>query len=208
MLSRLTLLVALALAPLPAPPVTSPALAALAATAPKEDLVQVAIETSAGRILIALDRGHAPITVANVLHYVDTHRYDGQSFYRAMPYAGGGLIQAGVTSDARLIYPPIAHEPTSKTGLRNVKGALSMARLDPGSARSDFFILTTDTPGFDAGDPGGDRDGFAVFGHVVTGMDTVDKVLRAPVSATKGAGVMRGQMLDPVVKIVRMTRVD
>ena len=206
MLSRLILLAALALAPLPPLP-TPPVPAAPAASAPQEDLVQVAIETSSGRILVALDRGRAPITVANFLHYVDTHRYDGQGFYRAMPYAGGGLIQAGVTSDARLIYPPIAHEPTSKTGLRNVKGALSMARLDPGTARSDFFILTTDTPGFDAGDSGGDRDGFAVFGHVVTGMDTVDKIFRAPVSATRGAGVMKGQMLDPVVKIVRMTRV-
>ena len=206
MLARLALTAALALAPLPAPPTAAPPLAASPAPAAKDDLLRVAIETSEGRILVALDRGRAPVTVANFLHYVDTHHYDGQGFYRAMPYAGGGLIQAGVTSDARLIYPPIAHEPTSKTGLRNVKGALSMARLDPGSARSDFFILTTDTPGFDAGGAGGDPDGFAAFGHVLEGMDTVEKIFRDPVSATKGAGPMKGQMLDPPIKILRMTR--
>ena len=74
----------------------------------------------------------------------------------------GGLIQAGIRSDARKLFAPIAHEPTSKTGLKNVAGALSMARLEPGSATADFFILLSDTPGFDAGAPGGDPDGFAV----------------------------------------------
>ena len=76
----------LAQAPGPAP----------AAPAPKEDLVPVAIDTSLGRIIVALDRGHAPITTANFLHYVDTHRFDGQNFYRAMHVEGGGLIQGGV----------------------------------------------------------------------------------------------------------------
>ena len=203
MIQRLALLAALLAAPLPARP---PLRAASPSTVLQEDLVKVAIETSAGRITIALDRGHAPLTVANFLRYVDTHRYDGQSFYRAMRYDKGRLIQAGITSDARLLYPPIAHEPTSKTGLHNVKGTLAMARLRPGSARSDFFILASDTPSFDAGGEGGDADGFAAFGHVVEGMDVVEKILHAPVSATKGAGVMKGQMLSPVVRIVKADR--
>ena len=54
------------------------------APAPQDDLVPVAIDTSLGRIVVALDRGHAPITTANFLHYVDTHRFDGETFYRAM----------------------------------------------------------------------------------------------------------------------------
>ena len=55
----------------------------------------------------------------------------------------------GIGTSLRKLLPPIAHEPTSQTGLRHVAGALSMARLAPGSAKADFFILTTDIPGFD-----------------------------------------------------------
>ena len=203
MIQRLALLAALLAAPL----LARPALRAKPpATVPHEDIVRVAIDTSAGRMTVALDRGRAPLTVANFLRYVDTHHYDGQSFYRAMRYDKGGLVQAGVTSDARLLFPPVAHEPTSQTGLRNVRGTLAMARLRPGSARGDFFILASDTPSFDAGGEGGDANGFAAFGHVVEGMDVVEKILHAPVSATKGAGVMKGQMLSPVIRIVKAAR--
>ena len=179
--------------------------------APKDDLVPVAIDTSLGRIVIALDRAHAPLTTANFLHYIDTHRFDGQVFYRAMhvPDAegkDGGLIQGGIRTDARLLYPPIAHEPTSQTGLHNVAGAISMANSGPGTARADFFILLSDMPGLDAGGPGGDANGFAAFGHVTEGMDVVRKIWSAPVSAAKGEGAMKGQMLDPPVRILRAER--
>ncbi|MEO6224460.1 MAG: peptidylprolyl isomerase [Sphingomicrobium sp.] len=177
------------------------------AAIPKAAVVPVAIDTSLGRIVVVVDRGHAPVTAANFLHYVDAHRFDGESFYRAMQVADGGLIQAGVRSDARKLFAPIAHEPTSRTGLHNVTGTLSMARLAPGTATADFFILLSDMPGFDADAPGGDADGFAAFGHVVEGMDVVKKIFVAPVSATKGEGVMKGQMLDPVVRIITAARV-
>jgi peptidyl-prolyl cis-trans isomerase A (cyclophilin A) len=54
-----------------------------------------------GRIVIALDRARAPLTTANFLAYVDSGKLDGETFYRAMPYGEGGLIQGGITSDAR-----------------------------------------------------------------------------------------------------------
>jgi peptidyl-prolyl cis-trans isomerase A (cyclophilin A) len=180
--------------------------------AAKEDLVPVAIDTSAGRIVVALDRGHAPVTTANFLHYVDTHRFDGENFYRAMHVADqngadGGLIQGGITTDARKLYPPIAHEPTTQTGLHNVAGAISLANAGPGTAKADFFILVSDMPGLDAGGPGGDANGFAAFGHVTEGMEVVKKIWSSPVSATKGVGAMKGQMLDPPVKILHVGRV-
>jgi peptidyl-prolyl cis-trans isomerase A (cyclophilin A) len=193
----------------------TPALAQTAPTAPapapNEDQVPVAIDTSLGRIVITLDRGHAPVTTANFLHYVDTHRFDGEVFYRAMhmPDSGGkdgGLIQGGIRSDARKLFAPIAHEPTSQTGLHNAAGAISMANNGPGTARADFFILLSDMPGLDAGGPGGDANGFAVFGHVTDGMDVVRKIWSAPVSQTKGEGAMKGQMLDPPVKILHAER--
>ena len=177
----------------------------------KEDLVPVAIDTSVGRIVVALDRGHAPITTANFLPYVDTHRYDGQYFYRAMHApdangADGGLIQGGITTDIRKLYPPVAHEPTSQTGLHNVAGAISLANRGAGTATSDFFILLSDQPGLDANGPGGDATGFAAFGHVTDGMDVVKKIWNSPVSATKGEGALKGQMLDPKIQILKVSR--
>ena len=172
------------------------------------EFVPVAIDTSLGRIVVALDRTHAPVTTANFLHYVDTHRLDGETIYRAMHVPGGkagdGLIQGGVRSDARKLYPPIAHEPTNQTGIKNVAGAIAMANGGPGTAKADFFILTSDMPALDASatDPG-----FAAFGHVVEGMDVVKAILDAPVSATKGEGPMKGQLLDPPVKIIKVARV-
>ncbi|MGE5151290.1 MAG: peptidylprolyl isomerase [Rhodospirillaceae bacterium] len=178
--------------------------APIAPPAPQPEIVPVAIETSLGRIVVDLDETDAPVTTANFLHYVDTHRYDGESFYRAMPAGTGGLIQGGIRSNGLKLFPPIAHEPTSKTGLHNVAGAISMANAGPGTARADFFILASDIPSLDAtaSDPG-----FAVFGHVAEGMDVVQKILAAPVSPTAGEGPMKGQMLDPPVKIIKVERV-
>ena len=169
------------------------------APAPQADLVPVAFETSAGRIVIALDRGRAPLTTANFLRYVDSGKLNGESFYRAMPYGDGGLIQGGIRSDARKQAGPVAHEPVSTTAISHKAGTISMANIGPGTARSDFFILTTDIPAFDAT--------FAAFGHVTEGMDVVKSILAAPVSPTKGEGPMKGQMLEPAVKIVKAERV-
>ena len=177
-----------------------------AATAP---LPRVALVTSMGRIVVEVDTVHAPITARNFLHYVDTRHYDGQEFYRAMRTGdNAGLIQGGVR-DRRLLFPPIAHEPTSQTGLTHVAGALSMPRSAPGTARADFTIMASDLHYLDAGPESGSGDGlgFAVFGHVVEGMDVVRAILAAPTSATEGQGAMHGQMLQPRVRIVSARRV-
>lgn len=199
------LLSVLAAAPALAQSATAPSTQPPAA---REDLVPVAIETSLGRIVVALDRGRAPVTTANFLHYVDTHRFDGQNFYRAMHAGDGGLIQGGITTDARKLFPPIAHEPTSQTSLHNVAGAIAMANAGPGTARSDFFILLSDMPGLDAGGPGGDANGFAAFGHVTEGLDVVKRIWTAPVSPTRGEGAMKGQMLEPPIRILRAERIN
>ena|SRR5690349_740664 len=170
------------------------------APAPSADFVKVALDTDKGRIVLALDQVHAPITTANFLKYVDSGRFNGESFYRSMKFtAGGGIIQGGITTDARKLYPAIEHEPVSQTGIKHVAGTISMAAFSPGTAKADFFILTSDVPSFDAS--------FAAFGHVVEGMDVVKAIQASPTSPTKGEGVMRGQMLDPVVKITRASRV-
>jgi peptidyl-prolyl cis-trans isomerase A (cyclophilin A) len=170
--------------------------------------VAVALDTALGQIVVELDPVRAPVTTANFLAYVDGGLLDGETFYRAMKIGDGGLVQGGIRSDGRKLLPPIAHEPTSQTGLKNVAGAIVMANAGAGTATSDFFILVSDQPAFDAGDPLGDATGFAVFGRVVEGMDVVKRILVSPVSATKGEGVMQGQMLEPEVTIVKASRVD
>ncbi|WP_260923995.1 peptidylprolyl isomerase [Novosphingobium sp. 9] len=161
--------------------------------------------------MLALDRTHAPLTTANFLKYVDSKRMDGALFYRAMHFdtaPNEGLLQGGIR-DASKLLPPVAHEPTSKTGLLNKEGTVSMARFAPGTATSDFLILMSDMPSLDAA-PGNDGKepgaGFAAFGHVVSGMDVARTIWNGQRSATKGEGVMKGQMLENEVKIISARR--
>ena len=215
MLRRFALALALIAAPLSAQtqtPSPAPAAAvvpppATATVAPK--MVKVAIETSLGTITTAIEVERAPITAANFLRYVDQKRYDGTFFYRADPVQKDfGLIQAGTRGDPKRTLKPIPHEPTTKTGLSNTDGALSMARNAPGTATSDFFIIIGDMSGLDA-KPGapGDNQGFAVFGHVLDGMDVVHKILLSPTDPNAGEGVMKGQMLAPKIMILHAHRV-
>jgi peptidyl-prolyl cis-trans isomerase A (cyclophilin A) len=103
------------------------------------------------------------------------------------------------------VLPPIAHEPTSQTGLRHVAGAISMAQTEPGLATGEFFIITDAMPQMDArrGNPG-----YAVFGRVTEGMDVVRRILAAETVPNVGRGAMRGQMIRQPVRIVRAVRVE
>jgi len=172
---------------------------------------RVAIQTGQGTIVVELEDKKAPLTSANFLKYVDSLKYNGGTFYRASRTVGAGpghgSIQGGPSPYARH-YPPIAHEPTTKTGLRHKTGTISLTRNEPGSATSDFFICASDQPYLDA-HPGekGDNQGFAAFGHVVSGMDVVKKILAMHTSKTAPVPAMKGQMLDPPVPIIGMKRV-
>lgn len=194
-------------------------LAAAAATAAFPALAQtpaapvrVKLETGDGPIVLELYLDKAPITAGNFLRYVDGKRFDGATFYRASKVPNApefGLIQGGVQNDPARVLKPIAHEPTTKTGLSHTDGAISMGRTKPGTATSDFFIVLGDMTYMDA-DPKqpGDNLGFAAFGKVVEGMDTARKILAEPTSQTAGVGVMKGEMLAKPVKIISARRVN
>jgi len=194
-------------------------LLALAAThawaeEPPPETTQIAMETTMGTIVIALETQRAPISAGNFLRYADEKRLDGTVFYRAMRLDWGeqpnGLIQGGTQWDPKRILPPIAHEPTSETGVKHTKGAISMARYEPGTATGDFSILLSDMEGLDADPASADpelRAGYAAFGHVVSGMDVVRAIWGAPTDPEKGEGWMKGQMLTDPVKIVSVRRV-
>lgn len=176
--------------------------------------VEVELQTTEGNILVALEVERAPITAGNFLAYVDQHRLDGTVFYRAMVLDWGdqpnGIIQGGTQYDPDRILPPIAHEPTSITGLSHVRGALSMARNEPGSATGDFSIMLQDLTNMDA-DPANEdpqfHDGYAVFGQVIGGMEVVERIHAAPRDPDKGEGWMKGEMLAAPVVITRAVRV-
>lgn len=190
--------------------IAAPALAQEAAVSPRPleknwRTEAVRLETAEGPIVLALEVERAPVTSANFLKYVDQKKFDGATFYRALTFPGRpdlGLVQGGAKSDPKRLLPPIAHEPTSRTGLSHTQGAVSMARGAPGSAQGDFFIIVGGLQSLDANPAApGDNLGYAVFGHVAEGMDTVRKILAAPVSATEGAGAMKGQMIAKPIPI-------
>ncbi|MFI4866158.1 MAG: peptidylprolyl isomerase [Steroidobacterales bacterium] len=179
-----------------------------AVVTPVPATVKVILKTSLGDIVLAVETERAPVTTANFLRYVDQKRLDGSDFYRAMAVGEDGqygLIQGGLRGNPKRVLKPIAHEPTSVTGLSHVDGAISMARSDPGTATADFFVLIGDLVSLDAQPNGGDP-GYAVFGHVVNGMDVVHAIFGQPRSPTAGEGVMKGQMLAMPVKILTARR--
>jgi peptidyl-prolyl cis-trans isomerase A (cyclophilin A) len=191
----------------PAGPVATDDSKAASTPAPLGDLVRVRLETEAGPILLELDHKHAPVTSANFVRYVDEKKFDGTFFYRAARTGGAGgrgFVQGGIRHSARRAFPPIAHEPTSKTGLKHVDGTVSMARAAPAGAMGDFFIIVGGPmPAMDS-KPG--EPGFAAFGRVTEGMDTIRKLLAAPTVANAGRGPMRGQMIETPVRILRARR--
>jgi peptidyl-prolyl cis-trans isomerase A (cyclophilin A) len=200
----------------PAPANSAAPAANSAAPAPVPDTARVRLETDAGTIVLELNGRRAPITTGNFLAYVDQHRFDGVTFYRASRTprrTGQGFIQGGIRRNVMLGLPPIEHEPTSRTDLRHVDGTISMARLAPGSAMGDFFIVAGAMPSMDAGNrrPSSGNDdtaGYAAFGRVVEGMDVVRRILAGPTIENAGAGAMRGQMLERPVRIVRAVRAE
>lgn len=191
------------------PPETGQGEAPAAAPAPRPATVRVSLQTSAGPITLELEKERAPVTTANFLRYVDQKRLDGTFFYRAVKVAPGfGLVQGGVRNDPKRVLPPIAHEPTSTTGLSHLEGTISMARGAPGTASGDFFIAVGNMSSLDA-DPAqpGDNLGFAAFGRVTEGMDVIRTILESPTSPTEGQGVMKGQMLSPPIRIISARRI-
>jgi len=173
--------------------------------------VTVSLLTTDGPIIVELEKERAPITTANFLRYVDARRFDGIAFYRAVTVPNMpelGLVQAGVNNDPRKLFPPIAHEPTTKTGILHTDGTISMARNAPGTAAGDFFIVlgTQEYMNANPSQPG-DNLGYAAFGHVIQGIDIVKKMLAAPRSDKAPSPAMKGQMLASPVKIISARRV-
>jgi cyclophilin family peptidyl-prolyl cis-trans isomerase len=180
---------------------------------PEAASVSVVLTTELGDITIALETERAPVTAANFLRYADEKRFDGTVFYRAMRLdrepRPNGLLQGGTRWEAKRVLPGIAHEPTSQTGLTHTHGALSMAMGEPGTANGDFSIMIEDQTGLNADPSASDpvwKNGYAVFGYVMSGMDVVAKIHATPIDPDKGEGWMKGEMLARPVTIITARR--
>ncbi|WP_153797140.1 peptidylprolyl isomerase [Foetidibacter luteolus] len=179
-----------------------------ACTGQKSQFPHVEIRTKFGDIELELYTQQAPVTTAAFLRYVDSGLYDNASFYRILNTENqpsnapkSELIQGGIwgSNYKRLTkLPGIAHETTQQTKLLHTDGTISLARQEPGTARSEFFICIGDQPGYDyGGENNPDGQGYAAFGRVVKGRDVVTKIFHAPEN---------DQYFDPQVSIYSIKR--
>lgn len=172
---------------------------------------KVKMETAQGTIILELYADKAPITVANFLRYTDRGLFNGAKFYRASrppnyTATDYGSIQGGLQNDPKKILPPIAHEPTTKTGLKHINGTISMGRHAPGTANADWFITLGEQSYLDADPKDPKNPGFAAFGQVIEGLDVVSKIIGLPVDPNAGTGAMKGEMLKVPVRITKVSR--
>ena len=147
--------------------------------------VKIEMKTEFGSIITELYTEKAPITCENFIKYIRNNKFDSLNFYRVVRMDNQPnskvkieVIQGGLGPDElESRYPPIVHETTRKTGILHKDGVISMARLEPGTASSEFFICIGDQPELDfGGHRNPDGQGFAAFGKVVQGMEIVKKI--------------------------------
>lgn len=154
---------------------------------------KVEFETTLGNFTVELDPQAAPISSANFLKYVDSGYYNGTLFHRVIDgfmVQGGGFDQ---NMEEKTTRASIKLE--SQNGLKNSRGTIAMARTAiPDSATSQFFINVVDNQSLDHPSP--DGYGYAVFGKVIHGMDTIDKIRVAP---TTSRGMFQNVPASPIV---------
>ncbi|MGQ7868165.1 peptidylprolyl isomerase [Sunxiuqinia sp. sy24] len=166
------------------------------------DVPTVKIETELGNIVVELHPDKAPVTVANFLRLVEEQVYQDACFYRVVRMGNQPnkevkieVIQGGLKDDELVEkHAAIVHETTRETGLKHWDGTISMARMEPGTASTEFFICVGDQPELDfGGKRNPDGQGFAAFGQVIQGMDVVREIQQ---------GKDRGQMLVEPIRII------
>jgi peptidyl-prolyl cis-trans isomerase A (cyclophilin A) len=144
---------------------------------------RVQIDTVLGPIPAEVLEELAPASAGYFLDDVRAGRYDGSSFFRIVTLANQTgrpkieVIQGGLKHDRTDLPVVIPHETTAMTGLKHLKGTLSLARFAPGAVYHSFFICLRDEPVLDFG--GGrhpDGQGFAAFGRVTEGFEVVERI--------------------------------
>jgi peptidyl-prolyl cis-trans isomerase A (cyclophilin A) len=179
-----------------------------ASCSPEYKNPHVVIETKFGEIELELYPGQAPKSVEAFLKNIDSGFYENSSFYRVLSRDNqpsdaekteliqGGIWRAKNRKDVNR--PGIPHETTEQTKILHKDGVISFARLEPGTATTEFFICIDDQPSLDYGSNSNpDKQGYAAFGKVVKGMAVVRRI------HTKNADE---QSFDPPVDIFRIKK--
>lgn len=149
----------------------------------QEKHTTIEIETDLGNIVLELYHDKAPKTCANFLKHIEQGTFKDASFYRTVRLDNQPennvkieVIQGGINSE-ETPFEPVLHENTKQTGILHEEGTLSMARYEPGTATTEFFICIGNQPELDyGGKRNPDGQGFAAFGKVVQGMDVVKAI--------------------------------
>ena len=156
---------------------------------------QVEFKTSMGSFTLELYPDKAPKTVANFLQYVKEGFYKDTIFHRVMD---GFMIQGGGFERSmreKATRTPIDNE--AGNGLKNDIGTIAMARTNaPHSATAQFFINTVNNNALNYRESTSSGYGYAVFGRVTRGMDTVMKITKV---ATGNAGPHQNVPTTPIV---------
>ena len=187
--------------------------AALALSACTDKSPNVIFETNAGEIEIEVYPKKAPLTVADFLYHVDEGLYNNQGFYRVVTPAtdpldmGMSLIQGGLLSLVP-VTPSVDHEGTHSSGLSNIMGSVAMARdaVDTGSA-AYFFINLGDNSFLDeGGSHNPDGAGYAVFGHIISGLDVAKTIQSGAVLEETPLTGTENQFLETPITIRKAYR--
>jgi peptidyl-prolyl cis-trans isomerase A (cyclophilin A) len=168
----------------------------------------IVIQTSMGDIEIELLSKQAPITANAFLSYIDSGYFRNSNFYRVLNDDNQPsnapkteLIQGGIWKSNNKLASAlkgIEHETTRQTGIQHLDGIISLARLAPGTASTEFFICVGDQHGLDyGGENNADGQGFAAFGKVIKGMNVVKKIYKANEN---------NQYYDPPITIYNIVR--
>ena len=189
-----------------------------------DERVKVVLETSLGRVVLAIDTQKAPEAASYFLGYVDRGQYDGAHLYRSASLdkqPEPQLIQGGILLDALNSTAPIdpsqygvssllpKWETTADTGLRHTRGSLSLARdlLATGHVIPELVVCLRDIPRMDATAEGSpDAAGFPVIGEVLTGMDIMDAVSHAELKGETNIAFLNGQILSKPISISQAYR--
>ncbi len=124
-----------------------------------------------GDIQLEMDYENAPISATNFVYLASKGFYNGKIFHRVIK---GFMIQGGDPTGTGTGGPGYCIKGEFKANgidnkISHKRGVISMARAqDPNSAGSQFFICDADDEFLDGQ--------YAAFGHVVSGMDVVDKI--------------------------------
>ncbi len=165
---------------------------------------RVLIETSEGNITLELDRTKAPATVENFLQYVTDGFYNGTIYHRVIKdfmIQGGGYTVDFKNKETRA---PIKNE--ADNGLSNRRGTIAMARTsDPHSATAQFFINTVNNRFLDYTSQTQKGWGYTVFGKVILGIDTVQRIQSLP---TGPGGILPRDVPNPLVIIKKVSLIS